>query len=161
MVQFCPKCGTKDPDDQAVFCNTCGNRLPPRVPERRGIICPACGMKNADPEAVYCNRCGSPLLAPPPAPVRRVAARPATAPPVMAKERCPSCGAPFVDAVSDYCNVCGAHLHGPAPSATVPEPPRPSPAKSGAPPVMAKERCPSCGAPLVDEKSDYCNVCGY
>ena len=33
-------------------------------------------------------------------------------------------------------------------------------AAAAAPPVMKKKSCPSCGAPLVDEISDYCNVCG-
>lgn len=114
MVQFCPKCGTRDPDDQAVFCNTCGNRLPLLVPEKRETICPGCGTKMSDIQAVFCDRCGSPLQTPPPVPVRAAAARPPAAPPVIKKTECPSCGAPFVDEISAYCNVCGARLQGPA-----------------------------------------------
>jgi hypothetical protein len=153
MVQFCPKCGAPDPDDQAVFCHACGNRLPPPVPEITEITCPRCGTKIPDLQAVFCNKCGSPVHTPPPVQVRHGGARPA-APPDMKPERCPSCGAPHVDAISDYCNVCGAPLHGSVPLSTVGARP------AAVPPATKPERCPSCGAPHVDATSDYCNVCG-
>ena len=56
-----PEMQSRDPDDGALFCHTCGNRLPPRIPEKTGILCPRCGTLNTDMQAVFCNTCGSPL----------------------------------------------------------------------------------------------------
>ena len=130
MVQFCPKCGTRDPDDNAVVCNRCGNRLPPHVPENKEKICPGCGTKISDINAVYCDRCGSPLHTPPSVRVPDAGAQPAAASPVVKKEQCPSCGAPFVDEISDYCNVCGANLGRSAPVSAASETNRPYPEKT-------------------------------
>jgi rRNA maturation endonuclease Nob1 len=167
MVQFCPKCGTKAPDDQSAFCNKCGTRLPPVIPEKPDIICPRCGIKFPDAQSVFCNKCGSPLQRVSPVPIQQAAVRPAVAvPPVMKKKSCPSCGAPLVDEISEFCNICGAGVHGPVPGIPVREPPRPSP-ETMAPtpltptrPVVKKKSCPSCGVPLVDEKADRCDSCG-
>ena len=160
MVQFCPKCGTKDPDDQAVFCNRCGNRLPPPVPEKREKICPGCGTKISDIKAVFCDRCGSPLPPPPPEPVRH-GAPPAAARPVITWERCPSCGAPFVDEISDYCNVCGAHLRGSAPVSAVrentqryPETPEPAPLATAREPYQPPPGKPAPGTPVARRPGD-------
>jgi len=128
MVQVCPKCGTRDPDEGAVFCNRCGNRLPPPVPEKKEKICPGCDTKISDIHAVFCDRCGSPLPATPP---KYTGAPPAAARPVISRERCPSCGAPFVDEISEYCNVCGANLRVPAPVSAAVEHDQPSPEKPG------------------------------
>lgn len=129
MVQFCPKCGTQAPDDEAVFCNKCGSRLPPVIPEKKEIICPRCGTKAPDGQSTFCNRCGSPLNFIPPAQVRQTSVRPPEAPPVIRKRSCPSCGAPLVDEISDYCNICGANIRGQAPLTPAHEPPRHSPEK--------------------------------
>lgn len=129
MVQFCPKCGTQAPDDEAVFCNKCGSRLPPVIPEKKEIICPRCGTKAPDGQSTFCNRCGSPLNFIPPAQVRQTSVRPPAAPPVIKKRSCPSCGAPLVDEISDYCNICGANIRGHAPLPPAHEPPRHSPEK--------------------------------
>lgn len=115
MVRFCQKCGTRDPDDEALFCKRCGSGLAPRMPEKNEVPCPRCGTIIRDPQAVFCNRCGSPLQPAPKIPVVRRGAQPPAAPPATG-ERCPSCGAPRVDVTSEYCNVCGAGLHGPYPS---------------------------------------------
>jgi len=161
MVQFCPKCGTKDPDDQAVFCNRCGNRLPPPVPEKREKICPGCGTKISDIKAVFCDRCGSPLPPPPPEPVRYAGAPPAAARPVITRERCPSCGAPVVAEISDYCNVCGAHLRGSAPVSAArentqryPETPEPAPLTTAREPYQPPPGIPAPGTPVARRPGD-------
>ena len=135
MVQSCPKCGTKDPDDKAVFCNKCGNRLPPRIPEKKDTTCPVCGTKIRDTQAVFCDKCGSPVHATAQVPVRHAEAPPAAARPVREKEHCPSCGAPLAEENMDYCNSCGVYLRGPDPRTTVPATPgennQPYPEKTG------------------------------
>jgi len=146
MVQFCPKCGTKEPDEKAVFCHKCGNRLPSRIPEKKDSICPACGTKIRDMQGFFCDTCGSPLRPPVyiqpavasraapvqvpragvppgvPAPVRvpQAVVPPAAAGPVREKEHCPSCGVAVAEENMDYCNVCGAYLRGPDPRTPVP-----------------------------------------
>ena len=134
MVQFCPKCGTAARDDKSVFCNRCGSRIPPPVPEKTEIRCPSCGTINADPQAVFCNKCGAGLHTVPPVLARPAGARPAAAPPVKTPEPCPSCGAPRVDEKSDFCNVCGADFRLPAPPATAGVLPQPEPERTGAGP---------------------------
>lgn len=47
----CPTCGPR-PEPDAVFCSTCGNRLP------TGSVCLSCSAPLA-PEARFCEACGS------------------------------------------------------------------------------------------------------
>jgi hypothetical protein len=141
MVQFCPKCGTPARDDKSVFCNRCGSRIPPPVPEKTGKQCPACGTVNADPQAVFCNKCGARI--PPPVPEKT-------------GNRCPACGTINADPQAAFCNKCGSRLHTVPPVQARPAVAQPA----AAPPAKKQEQCPSCGAPRVDEKSDFCNVCG-
>jgi ribosomal protein L40E len=47
----CPTCGPR-PEPDAVFCSTCGSRLP------TGTVCAGCGAA-LDPEARFCESCGS------------------------------------------------------------------------------------------------------
>ena len=117
MVQFCPKCGTQAPDDEAVFCNKCGTRFPPVIPEKQDIFCLRCGTKAPDEQSAFCNKCGSPIQSISPAQIQVAGIRQAAAAarPVMKKKSCPSCSAPLVDEISDYCNVCGANVRRPAP----------------------------------------------
>jgi len=114
MVQFCPKCGTKAPDDESVFCNKCGTRLPPVIPEKMDNSCPRCGAKAPDEQSVFCNKCGSPLHTISQVQVQSTRAQPIAAPPVMRKKSCPSCGAPLNEN-TDYCDSCGAYLRRPDP----------------------------------------------
>ena len=162
MVQFCPKCGTPARDDTSVFCNRCGSRIPPPVPEKTENRCPSCGTINADPQAVFCNKCGSRLHIIPPVQVQPAVARPAAAPPVKKQDRCPSCGAPRVDEISDFCNVCGANFRMPASPATVREPLQP---ETGARPVSTARETPrpepettTGGTPVADKPGDDRNV---
>jgi hypothetical protein len=141
MVQFCPKCGTPARDDKSVFCNRCGSRIPPPVPEKTGKQCPACGTVNADPQAVFCNKCGTRI--PPPVPEKT-------------GNRCPSCGTINADPQAAFCNKCGSGLHTVPPVQVPPAVAQPA----AAPPAKKQDRCPSCNAPRVDDKSDFCNVCG-
>ena len=148
MVQFCPRCGMKAPDDDAVFCNKCGTRLPPVVPEKKDIFCPRCGTKAPDEQSAFCNKCGSPLNAVPQVPAGLAGQRPAAVPPVIRKRCCPSCGAPLVDDISDFCNLCGANIRRPAPlppahesprhSPDIIEPPHLTPARETPPPAPEK-----------------------
>jgi hypothetical protein len=149
MVQFCPKCGTQAPDDEAVFCNKCGTRLPPVIPEIMEIICPKCGTKAPDEQSVFCNKCGSPLQRISPAKLPQAVIRPAVAArPVMKKKSCPSCGAPLVDEISDYCNVCGADVRRPASLPPSREPPRSTRERTEpAPLIPARKTTP----PLTDD----------
>ncbi|MCL2728795.1 MAG: zinc ribbon domain-containing protein [Actinomycetia bacterium] len=64
----CPNCGKYD-DQDASYCDQCGNRLPPPAPTEdyvRGpgedIQCPACKKYDAA-DARYCDQCGSKLPA--------------------------------------------------------------------------------------------------
>lgn len=152
MVQFCPKCGTKAPDDESAFCNKCGTRLPPVIPEKMDNVCPKCGTKIVDEQSVFCNKCGSPLHTIPPVQVQPTGARPIPARPVMKKECCPSCGAPLVDEISAYCNVCGANIRGPASLTPARETTRPSREKTGPGTLIAD--IPDSGKDVpVQEKS--------
>lgn len=114
MVKICPKCGTQDPDDGALFCHTCGARLPPRISEKTGIVCPRCGTRNSDMQAVFCNKCGSPLQIAPQGPVRDDNPPQVTVPPARRTSRCPSCGATLKDENRYYCDACGAYIRGTA-----------------------------------------------
>jgi hypothetical protein len=116
MVQFCPRCGTKAADDESLFCNTCGTRLPTVIQEKKELMCPKCGAKAPDEQSLFCNKCGSRLHA---------------VPPFVKKERCPACDASLVDAVSAYCNVCGTSIRGSAPPEISCGYPRPEPEERG------------------------------
>jgi hypothetical protein len=137
MVQFCPKCGTKEPDDEAVFCNKCGSRLPPPVPVPQENICPGCGTHIRDIQAVFCDRCGSPLRPAPPAPVRRAGAQQAAARPAVTRERCRFCGAPLAIEDPEYSNECGAYLRKTAAPAPAGEPLQPAAEEIRSAPVAA------------------------
>lgn len=127
MVKICPKCGTQDPDDGALFCHTCGTRLPPRIPEKTGIVCPRCGTGNSDMQAVFCNKCGSPLQVAPQGQVRDTGSPQVAVPPARKTSRCPSCGAALMDENRYYCDACGAYIRGTVPFGvpreTTPPPP--------------------------------------
>lgn len=150
MVQFCPKCGTQAPDDEAVFCNKCGARLPPVIPEKQDIFCLRCGTKAPDEQSAFCNKCGSPLNAVPQVPAGQAGQQPAAVPPIIRKRSCPSCGAPLVDDISDFCNLCGANIRRPAPlppahesprhSPDIIEPPHLTPARETPPPAPERTR---------------------
>jgi hypothetical protein len=148
MVQFCPRCGTQAPDDESVFCNKCGSRLPPVITKKPEIICPQCGMKAPDAQSVFCNRCGTPLQRLPPVQIpRTVVPRVLAAPPVINRKRCPSCGAPFLDEASDFCNKCGATFHRPEPVAPVPPAAPVLPVKPPLPPVKTEPALPVAAVP--------------
>lgn len=156
MVQFCPKCGTKAPDNESVFCNKCGTRLPPVILEKPDIICPRCKTKFLDEQSVFCNKCGSPLERTPPVQVQQAAILPPQAPLIKKKERCPSCGAPLVDEQSGFCNKCGSPLQGIPPVHIQQAEIRPAAVEW---PALKEKRCLSCGAPLPHENTDYCDAC--
>jgi len=144
MVQVCPKCGTQDPADNAVFCSRCGGRLPPAAPETAEVRCKACGGTITDTRSLFCDRCGARLPPPPPAEEQcphcgatvktqslfcdRCGARLHPAPqaaPAPEPGQCPSCGAPLVDGASDFCNRCGARVRGTVPAGAAPYAPQP------------------------------------
>lgn len=180
MVQFCPKCGTKEPDEKAVFCHTCGNRLPSRIPEKKDITCPACGTKIRDMQAVFCDTCGSPLRPPvyiQPAAVPRAATAPVRVPQVVVP---PAATAPVQIPRAGVPPATPAPVRIPQvavpPAATTPvqipragvPPAAPVPVQvpqvaiplAAAPPAREKEHCPSCGVAVAEENMDYCNECG-
>lgn len=144
MVQFCPKCGTQAPDDEAVFCNKCGTRLPPVISEKQDIFCQRCGTKTPDDQSAFCNKCGSPLQSISPAQIQVAGIRQAAAAsrPIVKKHRCPSCGAPLVDDISDYCNVCGADVRSPAPVPPQRDTPRPAPERMAPAPLTPAPEAP-------------------
>jgi hypothetical protein len=165
MVQFCTKCGTKEPDEKAVFCHTCGNRLPSRIPEKRDITCPACGMKIRDTQAVFCDTCGSPLQIVPPVYIpSSVVPRAATAPaqvrlagvPPAAPVQVPQVVIPPAAAAPVQIRLASVPPAAPAP-VQVPQVVVPPAAPV---PVWEKEHCPSCGVALAEENMDYCDSCG-
>lgn len=121
MVQFCPKCGTQAPDDESLFCNKCGARLPPVIPVKQHILCPQCGATMTDGHAAFCDRCGSPLQRAPPAHVQPAVMRSAPVPPAISRKRCLSCGTPVTRRESDYCDACLALMSTPEPSVPAPQ----------------------------------------
>lgn len=153
MVKTCPKCGTLDPDDGALFCHSCGTRLPPRSMEKTGIVCSRCGTKNADMQAVFCNKCGSPLQIVPTAPARDPDARPAAAPPARQRSRCPSCGATLKEENRFYCDACGVYLRGDTRPAAPVENTPPSPPVPGSPSPGAGLPADGTGSPLPAKSS--------
>ena len=144
MVQFCPKCGTRAPDDEAVFCNKCGTRLPPVISEKQDIFCQRCGTKAPDDQSAFCNKCGSPIHSISPAQIQVAGIRQAAAAsrPIVKKHRCPSCGAPLVDEISVYCNVCGADVRRPAPVPPPRETARPAPERIAPAPLTPAPEAP-------------------
>jgi len=115
MVQFCPKCGTKAPDDEALFCNKCGNKLPAIIVEKTDAVCPSCGTKILDEQSGFCNRCGSQLFTSSSVQVQQVNERPAVTRPVIKKKSCPACGALIENENKFYCDSCGTYLRGSGP----------------------------------------------
>jgi predicted amidophosphoribosyltransferase len=116
LVQFCPKCGTKAPDDEAVFCNKCGNKLPLIIPEKKDDSCPSCGTKIVDMQSQFCNRCGNPLSVIPPSsqpPKKVVLTSPQK---IEIEKKCPSCGFPIDNDDRFYCKSCGVYLKGSEPA---------------------------------------------
>jgi rRNA maturation endonuclease Nob1 len=156
MVQFCPKCGTQAPDDEAVFCNKCGTRLPPVIPEKQDIFCQRCGTKVPDDQSAFCNKCGSPIHSISPAQIQVAGIRQAAAAsrPNVKKHRCHSCGAPLVDEISDYCNVCGADVRRPAPVTPPREIPPPAPVQETTHPFPAKTVPATPAGDVPDEVRD-------
>ena len=66
-VRFCTECGFKVTDTEAVFCNSCGSRLPTADVNASvanapvGKTCPSCGFTTTDPEILFCIECGHKL----------------------------------------------------------------------------------------------------
>ena len=60
MVKRCPNCDTPAIDDQSIFCNKCGTKIPDE-PGNTLPICNKCGTPVIDDKSLYCNRCGNPI----------------------------------------------------------------------------------------------------
>lgn len=60
MVKKCTNCGAPVKDDQALFCNKCGSKIP-EGPFNEFPLCNNCGTPAIDDQAVFCNRCGNPF----------------------------------------------------------------------------------------------------
>jgi len=112
MVQFCPKCGTQAPDDEALFCNKCGNKLPVIIPEKKDVVCPNCGARVLDSNSAFCDKCGSQLRATSPARVQQVDERPIATQSIIKRKKCPFCGTPLDDENRYYCPSCNSYLKG-------------------------------------------------
>lgn len=112
MVQFCPKCGTKAPDDQALFCNKCGNKLPVIIPEKKDIVCLNCGARVLDSNSVFCDKCGSQLGKISPERVQQDDERPIVTQPVIKRKKCPFCGTSIDNENRIYCPSCNSYLKG-------------------------------------------------
>ena len=95
-MKKCGHCGAPAPDDESIFCNRCGARLP------AGIICRQCGKAVTDLQSRFCDRCGSPL-----APAVRSPVPPIT---LAMGKICRTCG--FENFVDDarFCKKCGSAL---------------------------------------------------
>jgi len=103
MEKFCPKCGTKAPDNQSLFCNKCGTQLPVSQPEKQDKICPNCGGEILDKESIFCARCGSSISAPLPSIVKFKTSD---------KAFCPKCGAELKNPEAEICPTCGVRIKG-------------------------------------------------
>ena len=135
----CAHCGRVNRDG-ALFCQDCGQRLPPSAPEpvqmmsppagiARGATCPACGSVNP-PGMNFCKMCGGALraagapVAPSPmpmAPAHNSSPVPSpihgggSAPVVVGGAMCTSCGRATPPGYQ-FCQHCGARLAPPAPA---------------------------------------------
>jgi len=56
----CKKCN-KENSEEAIFCETCGERLQDVYVSDNKRVCPHCGSENKF-EAQYCNKCGGNLI---------------------------------------------------------------------------------------------------
>lgn len=99
MSKKCSTCGTPAPDDNSVFCNRCGARLPAAGPADV-LTCRKCGNPVTDRQSRFCDRCGSPLV-----PAVHVAALPVTP---GKRKVCPGCGFENFGEDLFYCKKCGA-----------------------------------------------------
>jgi Double zinc ribbon len=101
MSRQCSSCGAVVRDDNSVFCDRCGTRLPAAGPAAV-LTCRKCGKTQSDRLSRFCDRCGSPLEAaeqdvPPAAPKgKRVA--------------CPACGFVNTGELLFFCRKCGSTL---------------------------------------------------
>ncbi len=60
MVKKCTNCGSPAIDDQSIFCNKCGTKIP-EEPLNTLPVCIKCGTPAIDDQALFCNRCGNPI----------------------------------------------------------------------------------------------------
>jgi rRNA maturation endonuclease Nob1 len=95
MTRKCGHCGTPPPDDEAQFCNRCGQAIVD-VPEPEFPVCSTCGTRVADPHAQFCDKCGGPI--------RKEQVIPA----------CPTCGNKAIDENSKFCTRCGTTFSRPS-----------------------------------------------
>lgn len=172
----CPKCGNEVQDD-AVFCDQCGTRLPEKTastPEQPSVApaatpepavpaaapaqtaaevtCPACGARNLPGEA-FCQDCGAKLAAPTP-----VAAAPETASSApVAAGVCPDCGASTAPD-EEFCFACGADLAS-ARARVSSQQGTPMPAVETAQPAASVEPQPVV-AQAPEAKAAVCQTCG-
>lgn len=110
MSRMCSTCRSIIRDDDAVFCDRCGTRLPPARPAVP-LTCRICGKVQTDRLSRFCDRCGSPLESTAPPPI-----------PVVKRVVCPSCGFSNTGGFLAYCGKCGSPLAmtGPVPARRAP-----------------------------------------
>ena len=90
-VKKCPECGAEVAEN-AVFCNSCGAKLPLKPveePEVYYVVCSSCG-ENVPEGQKFCIHCGSAMTAVP-------------------GKSCPQCGKQL-PAEAGFCTECGAKL---------------------------------------------------
>jgi hypothetical protein len=136
MSRQCSSCGAVVRDDNSVFCDRCGSKLPAAMPQAV-LTCRTCGNIQSDRLSRFCNRCGSPLDTAVPevqAPI-----------PIIKRVTCPACGFPNTGEFLVYCRKCGSPL-----AKTIPSPA----------PVLQRATCPACGFPNTGEFLVYCRKCG-
>lgn len=89
-IQKCPSCGADVPDN-ALFCNSCGARMPakpaPAAPAD-GIVCSNCGSQVPAGQK-FCSQCGTPVQNP--------------------GKTCPNCGKSLPGDAA-FCTGCGSML---------------------------------------------------
>ncbi len=93
-ISLCPNCGG-EVSTNAAFCNHCGERLVPVIPESANR-CPSCG-EPIENGALFCTGCGYRL-------------QPAEMPPKEEEKRhCTRCGAEL-DENALFCVICGTRV---------------------------------------------------
>ena len=130
-ITFCPTC-CEQVDDDALFCNNCGAKMPVKLLPGM-VLCPHCNK--AVREGIrFCTNCGGSMV---------------EEPKPEGKE-CPNCGWTTTDMSLMFCDKCGRRLEGGEEEAEAEAEEK----------VPTKKVCPNCGWSIFDAETMFCDECG-
>lgn len=143
---FCEECG-EEVDDDALFCNNCGAKMPVKLMPGM-VLCRHCG-KPVKESFRFCSYCGM-SMAEEPAPAPAPKAEPAPEKKASKEKKCPHCGFTTTDPDKMFCDECGQRLLGGEPKKK----------EKKAEKKPTHKVCPHCGFKVFDAETMFCDDCG-